>query len=65
MHQTGMHRPLLQVMAKSLARHSWQVHYLSGPVAVTDGSGAPAHPGDILVVRDAGPLVASKRLTSI
>ena len=31
-----------------------QVHYLSGPVAVTDGSGAPAHPGDILVVRTAG-----------
>lgn len=27
-----------------------QVHYLSGPVAVKDGSGEPAHPGDILVV---------------
>ncbi len=28
-----------------------QVHYLSGPVAVADGGGEPAHPGDILVVR--------------
>ncbi len=35
-----------------------QVHNLSGPVAVTDASGEPAHPGDLLMVEicNLGPL---------
>jgi formamidase len=35
-----------------------QVHNLSGPVAVTDVSGEPAHPGDLLMVEicNLGPL---------
>lgn len=35
-----------------------QVHYLSGPIRVTDKAGAPAQPGDLLVVEfsNLGPL---------
>jgi len=35
-----------------------QVHYLSGPIAVSDAEGQLAHPGDLLVVEicDLGPL---------
>lgn len=38
--------------------HDVQVHNLSGPVAVTDASGEPAHPGDLLMVEicNLGPL---------
>ena len=37
---------------------SLQVHNLSGPIAVTDTKGEPAHPGDLLVVEilNLGPL---------
>ena len=35
-----------------------QVHNLSGPIAVSDTKGEPAHPGDLLVVEilNLGPL---------
>ena len=35
-----------------------QVHNLSGPIAVADTKGEPAHPGDLLVVEilNLGPL---------